>query len=101
MTSIERAAYPQFPRLMTARELYVFYTPSPDEAVWARERTDADEHLLAMAVLLKSFQRMGRFPKLAEVPEAVAGHVRRCLELDEAIVPGYLSPRGRRSRTGG
>jgi len=37
--------------------------------VWAQERTDADEHLLAMTVLLKSF-RMGRFPKLAEVPEA-------------------------------
>ena len=93
MTSIERTAYPQFPRLMTARELHVFYTPSPDEAVWAQERTDADEHLLAMTVLLKSFQRMGRFPKLTEVPEAVIDHVRRCLELNEAIVPQYLSPR--------
>ena len=93
MTSIERTAYPQFPRLMTARELHVFYTPAPDEAVWAQERTDADEHLLAMTVLLKSFQRMGRFPKLTEVPEAVIDHVRRCLELNEAIVPQYLSPR--------
>ena len=93
MTSVERTAYPQFPRLMTARELHVFYTPAPDEAVWAQERTDADEHLLAMTVLLKSFQRMGRFPKLTEVPEAVIDHVRRCLELNEAIVPQYLSPR--------
>ena len=93
MTSIERTAYPQFPRLMTARELHVFNTPSPDEAVWARERTDGDEHLLAMAVLLKSFQRMGRFPKLTEVPEAVVDHVRRCLELNEATALGYLSPR--------
>ena len=59
----------------------MFYTPAPDEAVWAQERTDADEHLLAMTVLLKSFQRMGRFPKLTEVPEAVIDHVRRCLEL--------------------
>jgi hypothetical protein len=36
----ERTAYPQFPKLMMARELHVFDTPSPDEAVWARERTD-------------------------------------------------------------
>jgi hypothetical protein len=43
MTSIERTAYPQFPRLMTAKELHVFYTPAPDEAVWAQERTNADE----------------------------------------------------------
>jgi hypothetical protein len=93
MTSIERTAYPKFPRLMTARELHVFYTPSPDEAVRARERMDADEHRLAMAVLLKSFQRMGRLPKLAEVPEAVNGHVRRCLELSEVVAPDYLSPR--------
>jgi hypothetical protein len=56
MTSIERTAYPQFPRVMTASELHVFYTPSPDEAVWARERTDADEQLLAMTVLVKVAQ---------------------------------------------
>jgi hypothetical protein len=61
--------------------------------VWARERTDADEHLLAMTVLLKGFQRMGRFPKLAEIPEAVVNHVRRCLELSQATMPQYLSPR--------
>lgn len=62
MTSVERTAYPQFPKLMTARELHVFYTPSADEAVWARERTDTDDHLLALTLALKSFQRMGGSP---------------------------------------
>lgn len=28
MTSVERTAYPQFPKLMTTRELHVFYSPS-------------------------------------------------------------------------
>ena len=59
--------------------------------MWARERTDTDDHLLALA--LKSFQRMGRFPKRDEMPEVVVDHVRRCLELDEDAVPVYSSPR--------
>lgn len=93
MTSVERTAYPQFPKLMTARELHVFYTLSADEAVWARERTDTDGHLLALTVALKSFQRMGRFPKRDEVPEVVVDHVHRCLELGEDAAPVYSSPR--------
>ena len=40
MTSIERTAYPQFKRLTSARVLHVFFTPSEDEAAWARERTE-------------------------------------------------------------
>ena len=33
---------------MSARELHVFYTPQPDEIVWAREAAGPDEHLLAL-----------------------------------------------------
>ena len=40
VTSIERTAYPQFKRLTSARVLHVFFTPSEDEAAWARERTE-------------------------------------------------------------
>jgi hypothetical protein len=36
MASIEWTAYPRFKRFMSARELHVFYTPQPDEIVWAR-----------------------------------------------------------------
>lgn len=40
MTSIERTAYPRFKRLITARELHVFFTPGEEERAWAREVTD-------------------------------------------------------------
>ncbi|MGW8358320.1 DUF4158 domain-containing protein [Streptomyces wedmorensis] len=46
MTSIERTAYPRFKRLITARELHVFFTPSDEERAWAEEATDSDEHQL-------------------------------------------------------
>ena len=61
MTSVERTAYRVFPRLMMTRELYLFYSPSQEELAWAREKTDTDEHLLALTLALKCFQRLGRF----------------------------------------
>ena len=42
MSSIECTAYPQFKRLTSARVLHVFFTPTEDEAAWARETTDAE-----------------------------------------------------------
>ncbi|WP_222722432.1 DUF4158 domain-containing protein [Actinomadura alba] len=70
VTSIERTAYPRFKRLITAHELYLFFSPTRDELAWASDATDCDEHLLALLLMLKSYQRMGCFPKL-DVPEMV------------------------------
>lgn len=42
---------------------------------WARELTRSPEHCLALVVWLKSFQRLGYFPELFEVPIAVVEHV--------------------------
>lgn len=49
VTSIERTAYPQFKRLITAHELHLFFSPTREELEWAADRTDSDEHLLALA----------------------------------------------------
>ncbi|MGV9937540.1 DUF4158 domain-containing protein [Streptomyces olivaceoviridis] len=84
MTSIERTAYPRFKRLITARELHVFFPPSEEERVWAEEVTDSDEHQLALLVALKSYQRMGCFPKVYDVPAQVVEFVRRAVELRRA-----------------
>jgi len=50
-------------------------SPSPllseEELAWTREKTDTDEHQLALALALKCFQKLGRFPKAREVPAAV------------------------------
>lgn len=93
MASIERTAYPRFKRFMSARELHVFYTPQPDEVVWAREVAGSDEHLLALVILLKAFNRLGYFPALDEAPAEVVGHIRRDLRLPEHVPPVYASTR--------
>jgi Domain of unknown function (DUF4158) len=65
------------------RELHEVYEPSLDEVTWARGLARSSEHLLALVVLLKCFQHLGYFPKLAEVPEVIVAHVRSSLELEE------------------
>ena len=93
MTSIERTAYPRFKRLLSARELHVFYSPTADEVAWARGFAGSDEHLLAMVVLLKCFGRLGYFPPLQTVPAVVIEHVRRDLGLPEDVVAVHAAPR--------
>jgi Domain of unknown function (DUF4158) len=83
MASIERTAYPRFKRFMSARELHVFYTPQREEMVWAREVASSDEHLLALVTQLKTFNRLGWFPALSEVPAEVISQIRRDLRLPE------------------
>lgn len=51
------------------------------------------EHLLALVVLLKSYQKLGYFPHLGEVPELVVGHVRGLLEQNESVSPRHDSVR--------
>jgi TnpA family transposase len=93
MASIERTAYPRFKRFMSVRELHVFYTPQPDEIVWAREVAGSGEHLLALVTQLKAFNRLGYFPVLDEVPAEVVGHIRRDLRLPATTIPVYASTR--------
>ena len=77
MASIERTAYPQLKRSVSACELHESFTPDLGEIAWARELTRSPEHLLALVVLLKSYQRLGYFPDLFEVPLVVVEHVPR------------------------
>lgn len=100
VTSIERTAYPRFKRLITAHELHLFFAPTREEAAWAAERMDSDGHQLALLLALKSYQRMGRFPKPDEYPEMVVDFVRRAVELPEGTLPLYETDRtAERQRT--
>ncbi|MGG7569023.1 DUF4158 domain-containing protein [Streptomyces sirii] len=87
MTSIERTAYPRFKRLITARELHLFFAQTREGAAWAAERMDSDGHQLALLLALKFYERMGRFPKPGEYPETVVDFVRRAVELPKGTKP--------------
>jgi hypothetical protein len=86
LASIDRTAYPRFKRAVSVRELAEAFTPTPDEITWARSKTQHEQHLLALLVRLKCYQRLGYFAKLADIPAAVVDHVRGVLELPEMVV---------------
>jgi TnpA family transposase len=93
MASIERTAYPLLTAHLTPRELDDAFTPTTDEAAWARRRCRTPHHLLALAVLLKVYQKLGYFPGLDEVPNTVIGHVRERLSIRAGIEARIDSPR--------
>ena len=85
MTSIDRTAYPRFKRTMSAREIVDLFTPSAEEVEWARDKTTAAPNMLALVAWLKSFQYLGYFPGLDEVPESVLTHIRGALGFSEGV----------------
>jgi hypothetical protein len=85
LTSIDRTAYPRFKRTMSARDIADVFTPSAEEIEWARDKTTAAPNMLALMVWLKSFQYLGYFPGLDEVPEPVLAHVRGAPRLSVAV----------------
>ncbi len=93
MTSIERTAYPRFKRYYTNKELRKIYTPTPSEKAFALSHTTGQNNYLNLMVLLKSFQRLGYFPKLEKVPVVVINHLKNILNLPKTIKIGYQQQR--------
>ena len=85
MTSIERTAYPRFKRYFTTKELGEIYTPTKSEIAFAYSTTNGQSNILNLVVFLKAFQRLGYFPKIAEVPNSILNHVSGCLKLPTEI----------------
>ena len=70
---------------MPAREIANVFTPSAKEIEWARGKTVTAPNTLALLAWLKSFQYLGYFPGLHEVPGPVLAHVRSALGLAEDV----------------
>ena len=71
MTSIERTAYPRFPKQMSHIERDKFYAVLPEELNFVKQQSPRPTHQIILATLLKTFQNLGYFPALEDVPEIV------------------------------
>ena len=77
---------------MTARDLAVAFTPTPDEVLLARRSAKGPVAQLGFLVLLKLFQRLGRPVPLAEAPRSAIEHVARAAGMPGAslaVDPGH------------
>ena len=93
MTSIERTAYPRFKRYYTPNELKNIYTPTTEDKLFATEYTRNDNNYLNLLVALKSFQRLGYFPKLNQIPLSIINHIKKILSLSKELTIEYVNPR--------
>ncbi|BAQ63191.1 mobile element protein (plasmid) [Geminocystis sp. NIES-3708] len=93
MTSIERTAYPRFKRYYTTDELNKIYTPISEEKLFANNHSNNQTNYLNLLVNLKTFQRLGYFPKIDLIPLIIIKHLKEVLSLPEEIKIGYQNPR--------
>lgn len=93
MASIERTAYPRFTPTPSSKDLLTLYTPTTDELAFAQQATRSPDHQLTCLVLLKTFQRLGYFPRLSDVPAMIVQHLRSILQCADGVMVGFPEPR--------
>ena len=93
MTSIERTAYPRFKRSYTPNELKTIYSPTTEEKLFATEHTKNPNNYFNLLVVLKSFQRLGYFPKIEKIPISIINHIKKESSLSEEVTIGYVNSR--------
>jgi hypothetical protein len=71
MASIDRTAYPQLGKRLSASELEAQYAITDEEARLVRLATNGDSPRLTFLALLKTRQHLGYFPTLLELPDQI------------------------------
>ena len=75
MASIERTAYPRFPRVLTLKDIQASFTPRQDEIEWASRFARTPSSRLALLVQLKCFQFLRYFPSTDVIPSEIVEHI--------------------------
>lgn len=91
MPTLQETAYPRLKSRPSARDLAALYTPSPDEIALAQSSTHGEVALLGFLVLLKTFQRLGYFILVAQVPSPILEQIARATHTEAALpaLSGY------------
>lgn len=91
MPSLQDTAYPRLKTAVTARNLAEVYTPTAEEVALAHRVAHGNHAKLSFLVLLKTFQRLGYFVQLCEVPTPIIEHIARSLAdpSDNATIGAY------------
>jgi len=89
--TVQETAYPRLKSYISARDLTTIYTPQPHEIALAKKVTRGDVALLGFLALLKTFQRLGYFTALGQVPNAITEHIATFTGTTAVLseLPGY------------
>jgi len=75
MPRLDETAYPRFKTAVTESELQEIYSPTAEELAFAEEQTHRATAKVGLLVLLKTFQRLGYFVTLPEIPRRIVAHI--------------------------
>ncbi|PEJ58738.1 DUF4158 domain-containing protein [Bacillus wiedmannii] len=81
MPSIEDTAYPRLKSNPPQKELQELYSPTIEEIHWMKPHVKGDVAKLGVFVLLKTFQRLGYFLPVTEIPEDIVIHIAQKMNL--------------------
>jgi hypothetical protein len=90
MPGISDTAYPRLKPNPSAKEMDEVYSPNLFECSWVEQRTREPVPWIGLLVLLKTFQRLGYFVMVNEVPKPILQHVAQCAGYD-AVPDGLAS----------
>jgi len=85
MTAIHETAYPRIRSNITEKELDELYTPTQEQLEFADKNTREPIQKLGLLILIKTFQRLGYFPTLNQIPQQIIQHIAHCTQLEEAV----------------
>lgn len=91
MPTLQETAYPRLKSVVSARDLTTLYTPTQNELALAEQSTRGEGSHLSFLILLKTFQRLGYFPLLSQVPPAIVEHIATLTQTQVALseLAGY------------
>ena len=83
MTAIHETAYPRLKNDLKERHLIALYTPEHEEIALAGHVSQGTTAEMAFLLLLKTFQNLGYFVKVSEIPLPIVRHIVDCLRLED------------------
>jgi len=86
--SIHDTAYPRLKASVTTRDLAEVYTPTLEERTLAAQLTRSPTASVCFLILLKTFQRLGYFVYVQEVPASIVHHL--AAHVGTAVQPSDL-----------
>ena len=99
MPSVHETAYPRLKASVSPQDLADIYTPTTDEIALAHRTARGATAKRCFLVLLKTFQRLGYFTQLREVPAVIREHIFRSVPGQIlAFDPGSYDESGTRRR---
>ena len=75
MPGMHETVYPRFKSSISEKELNDIYTPTQEEMIFSQKVSRGDNAKLCFLIMLKSFQRLGYFISLTNLPQAIIQHI--------------------------